>query len=67
MLNQSAPADPKVHEAAIRTARRCRYVIQAVLREEEWGLADQEFYLIIRAALEQFLESGRGNTGSRGR
>ena len=29
------PADPAVHALAIRLARQCRHVIQAVLREEE--------------------------------
>ncbi|WP_165064024.1 hypothetical protein [Paludisphaera rhizosphaerae] len=46
------PADPAVHEASIRMARRCRRVVQACLREEEWGDADREFYSIIREGLE---------------
>ena len=52
-LNESA--DPDVHETSIRTARRCRNIVQAVLREEEWGDADREFYLIIRDELQKFV------------
>jgi hypothetical protein len=47
--------DPAVHDAAIRMARRCRFLIQACLREEEWGDADREFYLIICDELERFV------------
>jgi hypothetical protein len=43
---------PEIHEAAIRIARRCRHIVQACLREEEWGDADREFYLIARQELE---------------
>ncbi|WP_422927526.1 hypothetical protein [Singulisphaera sp. PoT] len=34
-----------------RIAVRCRRVVQACLREEEWADADREFYLIIREEL----------------
>ncbi len=50
----SQPADPAIHEAAVRMARRCRRLIQACLRQEEWGDADREFYLVIREELERF-------------
>ena len=40
MIYLTSPADQTIHEAAIAMARRCRYVIQAVLREEEWKDAD---------------------------
>ncbi|MFO0887931.1 MAG: hypothetical protein U0790_02170 [Isosphaeraceae bacterium] len=59
MLNQVARAEPAIHEAAIRTARQCRTIIQAVLREEEWPDADREFYLVIREAMEHLLASER--------
>jgi len=55
------PALPEIHEAAIRIARRCRYVIQACLREEEWGDADHEFYLIARQELEALRERRPGS------
>jgi len=53
MINQSQACDPRVHRAAIGMARRCRHVIQACLREEEWGDADFEFYMIIREGVER--------------
>jgi len=55
MFNQNRPADPQVHAAAIRIARRCRWKIQACLREEEWGDADCEFYVIARQEVEALL------------
>lgn len=55
MLIHSEPCDPRVHETAIGMARRCRFIIQAVLREEEWADADYEFYLVIREGLERFV------------
>jgi hypothetical protein len=60
MFIENGPADPRTHEAAIRIARRCRHVIQAVLREEEWMDADFEFYRIAR----EELESLRAKDGS---
>ena len=53
MIRQDGPADPAVHELAMRLARQCRHIIQACLREEEWPEADREFYLIIREGLER--------------
>ncbi len=55
MINQSQACDPRVHRAAIGMARRCRHIIQACLREEEWRDADFEFYMIIRDGIEQCL------------
>lgn len=52
MFIDNRPTDARTHEAAIRIARRCRHVIQAVLREEEWADADLEFYRIARAEIE---------------
>jgi hypothetical protein len=57
MPNQAAL--PEIHEAAIRIARRCRHIVQACLREEEWGEADREFYLIARQELETLDQSRR--------
>jgi hypothetical protein len=39
MLIESQSADPAVHALCIKIARRCVWIIQAVLREEERGLA----------------------------
>jgi len=38
-------------ELAWRLARQCRNVVQACLREEEWGDADAEFVRIISEGL----------------
>lgn len=58
MLIHSEPCDPRVHETAIGMARRCRFIIQAVLREEEWADADYEFYPVIHEGLERFIIEG---------
>jgi hypothetical protein len=49
-----------VHEAAVRLAVRCRRIVQACLREEEWIDADREFYEIIRDGLREFMSSQDG-------
>jgi hypothetical protein len=49
---ENQPTDALTHETAVRIARRCRFIIQAVLREEEWTDADREFYRIAREELE---------------
>jgi hypothetical protein len=54
MFVDSQPADPGIHAAAIRMARRCRNIVQACLREEEWADADREFYRVCREELEQW-------------
>jgi len=56
MSNQAAL--PEIHETAIRIARRCRHIVQACLREEEWADADREFYLVARQELEA-MQQGR--------
>jgi len=53
MIRQDVPADPIVHELAMRLARQCRRIVQACLREEEWPEADREFYTVIREGLER--------------
>lgn len=63
MLIHSEACDPRVHAAAIAMARRCRFIIQACLREEEWADADLEFYLVIREALERFQADARTESG----
>lgn len=54
MFVDSQPADPGIHAVAIRMARRCRNIVQACLREEEWADADREFYRVCREELEQW-------------
>jgi hypothetical protein len=54
MSQINASCDPHVHQLAIRLARKCRHVIDAVLRDEEKGEADRSFYEIIRLGLEDF-------------
>jgi hypothetical protein len=54
MVPRHLPTDARTHETAIRIARRCRHIIQACLREEEWADADQEFYRICREELTAF-------------
>lgn len=64
MFIQNRPVDPATHETAIRIARRCRHVIQAVLREEEWGDADLAFFEIAREELESYRGQNCGNRGT---
>ena len=54
MQSDRLPTDHRTHEAAIRIARKCRYVIQGCLREEEWTDADGEFYRICLEELERW-------------
>ena len=49
----SSPTDAKTHETAIAIARRCVWIIQAVLREEERGDALREFYSAARDEIEK--------------
>jgi hypothetical protein len=35
MMQHNQPADPAIHAEAIKAARDCVWIIQAVLREEE--------------------------------
>lgn len=49
----SFPTDAKTHETAIVIARRCVWIIQAVLREEERIEALREFYTVVREELEK--------------
>lgn len=53
MIQANAPADPVIHFEAMRIAKACRRVIDALLREEERIEADRAFYEIIREALEK--------------
>lgn len=53
MLIESQAADPAVHALAATIARRCVWIIQGVLREEERGDAQTEFYRVVREELEK--------------
>lgn len=54
MTDERTPAEPRSHEAAIRIARECLYVIRGCLREEECGDALREFYRIARDGMAEF-------------
>jgi hypothetical protein len=58
MFIENQPTDARTHETAIRIARRCRHIVQACLREEEWADADREFYKVVRQELEAFKAGG---------
>jgi hypothetical protein len=49
----SRPAEPRIHDTAIAIARRCVWIVQACLREEERLEAVREFYAVAREELEQ--------------
>ena len=53
MFIESQSVDPTVHALCIKIARRCVWIIQAVLREEERGLALTEFYRVCREEIEK--------------
>lgn len=53
MFIESQSADPAVNALSIRIARRCVWFIQAVRREEEGGLAVNEFYRVCREDIEK--------------
>jgi hypothetical protein len=55
MIIHSQPVDPAIHKTACVVARRCRFIIQAVLFEAEWADAEFEFYLVVREELEKLL------------
>ena len=64
MFIESQSADPRAHETAVRIARRCRHIVQACLREEEWADADREFYKVARDELERWKSNSPGRRGS---
>ena len=52
MYLENQSADPAVHRLAITIAKRCVYIIQAVLRDDERALAANEFYRVVREEIE---------------
>ena len=53
MFIESQATNPAVHALCIKIAKRCVWVIQAVLREEERGLAVNEFYRVCREEIQK--------------
>jgi hypothetical protein len=53
VLIENQSANPAVHALCIKIAKRCVWIIQAVLREEERGLAANEFYRVCREELDK--------------
>jgi hypothetical protein len=54
MVVESQAADPQIHEAAMKMARRFVWIIQAILRDEERGDALREAYQVAREGLEAY-------------
>ena len=53
MFIENQYADPAVHKLCITIARRCVYIIQAILRDDERHLAASEFYRVYREELDK--------------
>jgi hypothetical protein len=53
---QSHPLETVLHAMSIRVSKRCVSLIEVCLRPEEVGEAEREFYLIVRANLEELVE-----------
>lgn len=53
MFIESQSANPAVHRLCVRIARRCVWIIQACLREEERIEAVREFYRVCREELDK--------------
>jgi hypothetical protein len=51
MFIENQPCDPALHALCVRIARRCVWIIQACLREEERIDAAREFYRVLREEL----------------
>jgi hypothetical protein len=58
MIDTDKAADPAIHREAIKAARDCVWIIQAVLREEEVIEATRQFYGIIRERMESLKAKG---------
>lgn len=50
----------ELHAIARRVARRCRWIVQGCLREEEWRDADIEFYRVVCDELLRLKEPEHG-------
>jgi hypothetical protein len=56
-----AGKDARLHDAAQRIARACRFVVEPVLYQWECGDVEQEFLAVVLAGLEE-IEAQRRNT-----
>jgi hypothetical protein len=54
MFVENLPTDANTQKTATDIAKRCRFIVQGCLREEEWGDAETEFYRVVREELERF-------------
>ncbi len=54
MFVESQAAEPEIHQQEMKMARAFVWIIQAVLRDEERGLALQEAYRVAREGLEEY-------------
>ena len=52
MIQTNAVADPKSTGLPSSLPKGAENIIQSCLREDEWSLADEEFYRIARETLE---------------
>jgi hypothetical protein len=50
--------EPETHQLALRIARRCVFIVQACLREEEVLVAVREFYEVAVAEISKRKSSG---------
>jgi hypothetical protein len=64
MILHSQPADPAIHHAACIVARRRRFIVRAVLGEEESADAQLEFDLVARDELEELLSGNLFTTST---
>ena len=58
MIVESTPANPVIHQAAIRLAYRCVGIIEPLLRQEEIPEAAREFYQVAREEIEKLQKPG---------
>lgn len=63
MFLENQSADPRVHDAAVKMAKKFVWIISAILREDERGLAMNEAYRVAREGLEAFNAEGNGRSG----
>jgi hypothetical protein len=59
MFVESQSADPAIHALCIKIARRCVWIIQGCLRDEERSDALEAFYYVAREALEHLNQCRR--------
>jgi hypothetical protein len=55
-MNHSQPTDEHKHETAANIARRCVWILRAILRDEETIEATKQFYIVAREEIEKSKE-----------